>query len=209
MKSIRLFFLSNVVLGLLAVWVLSGCVQSGQLDINGQLKISPDVKSITIVETKDSSNRCIYDAGYYLDMPVVISMVDSLGYAQGDTPVSVYVDYSENTFSGPPTLSLYADSNGNGVIDDPDELVSGFDHDIFQGTTSRYNAELYLLLRINLSCAFTGQVTAISGPMTGALSIDLTAASTTDESHPDEGSAENTENADDAVLNLFVTSIRE
>lgn len=159
--------------------LLSGCVQTEHLDINGQLKISPDTKSIAIVETTDADGQCLYDAGYYLDTPVVIAMTDSQGFAQGDTPVSVYVDYSENTFSGPPVLSLYADQNGNGVIDDPDELVSGFDQDIFTARTGRYNAELFLLLRINLSCAFRGQLTAVSGPMTASLAVELSSGDIT------------------------------
>ena len=89
--------------------------------------------------------------------------------------MSVYAEFAGNTFTGLTALALYADNNGNGLVDAPDELVSGVEDGIFRAKTGRETGSIRLLLRINLSCAFRARVYAFSGPVSGVMEINVTA----------------------------------
>jgi len=103
-------------------------------------------------------------------------VVDSSDRALGDSVVTVYLDFAGNTFSGDrESLQLFFDTNGNGVVDTPDELMSGVGDDAFSVRTDEYTASTLLLLRVNLSCGYRGSLYAFSGPAAGTININVVA----------------------------------
>ena len=89
--------------------------------------------------------------------------------------MSVYVDFAANTFSGIAVLSLFDDLNGNGVVDEDVELVSAKDDSIARVKTDKWTGARSLLLRVNLSCSFKGEVFAFTGGVTGRAAIEVVA----------------------------------
>jgi len=153
--------------------LLSSCHQSEQLPGGAKVILSPTDRSIEIQEFTDENGFCLYDENFYQDTPLLITVTNDEGTPIGKTEVSVYVDYSGNTFSGINALSLYADYNSNGVVDHPEELVSGAEDGIYRGETGTFDGELFLLLRMNLSCAFRGQVYAFAGSASGSMTVEV------------------------------------
>ena len=88
-----------------------------------------------------------------------------------DAPVKVSLDLSANTFTGIPVLALYNDTNANGVVDGPSELVTDSESGIFETHTDDTTGTKYLILRVNLSCQYKGTLYAFSDGYMGTLSI--------------------------------------
>ena len=152
---------------------VSGCTGESIVTPDGQLTISPASTSFDIVEFRDSSGNCVFSPDFYQDVPVNLVLTDELNRALGDALVTVYVDYTGNTFSGPESLQLFSDNNGNRVIDTVDELVSGVGDEAFTTRTDDDNGTVSLLLRVNLSCSYRGSLYAFSGPVAGSISISV------------------------------------
>ena len=51
-------------------------------------------------------------------------------------------------------LKLYDDKNGNGVVDDPEELVSDFGQLQFTTKTKEFSGEKLMFVRMDLACAY-------------------------------------------------------
>ena len=70
-------------------------------------------------------------------------------------------------------LALYDDElgNGNGVIDNEAELISGSQDALAQVKTDPLSGDRVLFLRINLSCPFSGDVFAYVDGVTATASI--------------------------------------
>ena len=165
---------------LLALSLLSSlftaCGTDQQLQPGSSVVIDPAVRDIEIVELLDANGLCIFSEDNFLDSPVAIRVLDSTGGPVGNADLTVYTDWSGNTFpNGFEALKLYEDRNGNGVVDDPAELVSGASDAIFRTETDEFNGDKLLLLRINLSCGYRGQVYAISDGITGGMDIQIRA----------------------------------
>jgi len=160
----------------LAGMALLGACQPEQLPIGAQLSMSPPERSITVQDRTNENGSCPFDPDYHTDQPIVLALTDGQGSPIGDAEVSVYVDWAENTFVGLPALALYDDHDGNsnGVVDD-DELVSGSGDSIARVSTGRYGGDRALLLRINLSCPFRGEVFAFVDGVTASASIEVVA----------------------------------
>ena len=141
---------------------------------DAQMRISPESRTINIADRRDAEGRCFIDQNQYLDQPVVVSMVNGDGAPLGDVEIRVYVDFSGNTYPGTPVLMLYDDMNGNnnGIIDDF-ELVSGVGDDIAVVKTDYYGGDRPLLLRINVSCPFKGDLFAFSAGVSASSPIEL------------------------------------
>ena len=90
-----------------------------------------------------------------------------------DAPLTVSVDLSGNTFSGVPALALYDDKNGNGVADDPSELVTDSTDELYDTNTDSVTGHKYLILRVNLSCAYRGVLYAFSDGYMGSTAITV------------------------------------
>ncbi|MEE9321486.1 MAG: hypothetical protein V3U76_13630 [Granulosicoccus sp.] len=167
-----------------AVLMLSSCTTE-QLPIGAHLIVSPSEHTIKIIENRDANDRCMLNPDYYVDFPVVITLLDVNESPIGDHDVSVYLDFAANTFSGYGLLALYKDANGNGVVDGDEELVSGREDNIaVVSTHSLYGSET-LLLRVNLSCSFKGSITAIANGVVGKASILVVTEGVIDEPDPE------------------------
>ena len=166
-----------------AAAVLSGVLLAGcstdQLPIGSTLRISPEDRNIRIVELLDENGTCIFFDNNFVDTPVVITLVDAQQSPIGDAEVSVYLDFAENTFTGVPVLGLFRDLNGNGVIDDESEFVSGINDPIAMVRTRDFSGDSTLLLRVNLSCAFRGEMFAFVDGVTATATISVEAVSET------------------------------
>jgi len=161
---------------LMAVVLLltQGC-SNDLVPVNATLRINPDSHSITVTELRDSNDQCLFYTDNYVDIPVLLQLDTADGSPIGDAQISVYADFAANTFPGFPVLSLYDDLNGNGVVDSPIELISGADDAIAQVSTDTWSGSRTLLLRINLSCAFRGELFAFSGGVSGRASVEVVA----------------------------------
>ncbi len=158
--------------------IVASC-SSDQLPIGASLQITPDTRSIQIVELRDENDVCIFFENNYVDLPIILTLADSQQSPIGGADVSVYVDFAENTFTGIPALKLYIDNNGNGVIDDETEYVSGIDDPIARVRTRALSGDSALILRVNLSCSFRGEVFAFVDGVTASSSISVDATETT------------------------------
>ncbi len=163
--------------GLLFVLVISGCANDA-VPTNATLRITPESHATTVTEQRDSNERCLFQVSNYVDIPVLLQLTTADGSPIGDVDIDVYADFAANTYSGYPVLSLYDDLNGNGVVDAPAELVSGPDDDIARVKTGTWTGARALLLRVNLSCAFRGEVFAFTGGVSGRASIEVIADNT-------------------------------
>ena len=154
---------------------LFACSSEPQLTPDSRILINPGSFEFEIEEFKDSDNVCVFSPDFFQDVPVSLVVVDGSNRALGNSPVTVYLDFAANTFSGRESLQLFFDTNGNGVVDTPDELMSGVGDDAFSVRTDEYTASTLLLLRINLSCGFRGSLYAFSGPAAAVIEIDVVA----------------------------------
>ena len=145
--------------GLFGVTLLAAC-STDQLPIGANLTISPESRTYDIQALEDEQGTCLFDEDQYIDVPIVLALTDAQGSPIGKADVKVYVDYTENTVGDlSPVLALYDDrqGNNNGVVDE-DELVSDIGDSIAEVKTDRFGGDRALLLRINVSCAYRGQV---------------------------------------------------
>ncbi len=155
--------------------LLSAC-ESDQMPDDTVLTITPAERTIEITEYRGADGRCLIGDAYYVDLPILLALQSGDGSPVGDARVRVYVDLAGNTFSGYPVLGLYRDWNGNGVVDGNEELVSSADDAIASVTTDEYDGHASLLLRVNLSCAYRGEVFAYAGAASAIASIKVEAA---------------------------------
>lgn len=149
---------STVLVSLLTSILLFGCDSSGQLPGNAEVRISPESHSIDITQVTNSNGGCAFNSNNYVDTPLLLSVHDGDGSPIGEAEISVNIDYSGNTYLGPPVLALYEDLNSNGVVDAETELVSGTEDSGYVGETRKYSGDKHMFLRINLSCSYKGNV---------------------------------------------------
>ncbi len=147
-----------VIVSLLASMSLLGCDSSGQLPSDAEVRISPESHSIDITQVTTANGGCAFNPNNYVDTPLLLSVHDEDGSPIGEADIRVNIDYSGNTFLGPPVLALFEDLNSNGVVDAETELVSSSEDDGYVGETRKYSGDKHMFLRINLSCAYKGNV---------------------------------------------------
>lgn len=162
-------------LAVVVILALSSGCSNEQLPSDATLSISPDSRTFTITEQLDENDKCIYFDNYTLDTPLQVSVRDGSGNPIGDVKLSVYADWTANTFGGRTfPLALYRDMNGNGMIDEDVELISGADDDVATFRTSEFGGSATLLLRMNLSCSYRGQVFVFSEFASASADIETT-----------------------------------
>ena len=145
---------------------------------NASLSITPQTHTTHITERQNESGLCLFDANHHVDIPILLQLTTADGSPIGDAELNVYVDFAENTYSGLTTMELYDDLNSNGVVDAQQEYISGFDDDIARVRTDEWSGSRMLLLRINLSCSFSGEVFAYTGGISGRAEIEVVADET-------------------------------
>ncbi len=150
---------------------------SDVVPIDARLTISPEQHSLFITEFVDESGGCVFSDQHFMDIPILLTLTTANSSPIGGAAVTVYTDFSENTYSGRAVLALFDDINGNGVVDIDSELVSGADDDIATVTTAMETGSRRLLLRINLSCAFTAELRAFSGAASSLATIEVSSRS--------------------------------
>lgn len=160
--------------GLLAVWVLGGC-SNDVVPVGSTLTLSPETHSTTIREWQTERGGCLFNPDNHVDIPVIMQLLGPGGSPIGDTTLDVYLDFTANTYPGPSVINLYDDLNGNGVVDAESELISGADDDIARVKTDQWTGSRMLLLRINLSCSFKGEMVAFTGGATARAGIEVVA----------------------------------
>ena len=177
MHTKRSTFSTNVTTALAAMMLIAGC-DSDQLPADTALTLTPSNRSFEIVQQVNEQNQCLFNPAFYQDVPLLFSLASGQGTPIGEADIGVYVDFSANTYSGLPVLQLYEDNNGNGVVDDESELVTGIDDPAFKMQTEKYSGEHLMLLRINLSCPFRGQVFAYSGSASATMLVEVSVKET-------------------------------
>lgn len=170
-KFVITFFRVLVLVGLLT---LSAC-DPNQQPSGADLSIAPNNRTFDVVETHDANGACQYFEQNVLDLPLLLVLSDGQGSPIGGATLGVNVDFAANNYAGLNVLALYSDDNGNGVIDGDTELVSGVDDPAYETKTATYSGERLLYLRVNLSCAFRGEVFAYAGAATASMSVEVTA----------------------------------
>ncbi len=172
-KSVRHFPAIFVVMS--AVLLLA-CSAEQQLPVGASLSISPQTRTLTISDRSNAEGNCLINPDYYIDWPIVLALTDSAGNPVGHQNVQVYLDFAANTYAGYPVMALYDDrrGNSNGVVDEF-ELVSDIDDQIVTVKTDVYGGDRPLLLRVNISCPFTGEVFAFVDGVSASSTIDIVA----------------------------------
>lgn len=154
--------------------ILAIACSSEQLPVDAALSMTPEERRVEIVEYRDADGRCTFDPNRFVDLPVLMRLRAGNGSPIGGAAVRVYVDFAANTFSGYPALALYEDRNGNGVVDADAELASDADDAIATVRTDDDGAHA-LLLRVNISCPYRGEVFAYVGGVGAQASIEVSA----------------------------------
>jgi len=155
----------------------TACSSDPQLTPDSTIRITPSSQNFEVDELLDDEGNCLVVPEFFQDLPISITVINASNQAVGNANVTVFTDFSGNTSLGFEFLQLFSDSNGNGVVDSPDELVSGVDDDAFSVRTDRFSGTANLLLRVNLSCDFSGNVYAFSGAAAGTSQIAVTGRS--------------------------------
>ena len=160
----------NYVVVVLVVETLCACNSStsSQLPPNASVRVSPETITWNI---PNNGGVCNYDPNYYQDEMVSIMVQNESGTYIPDAPLMITLDLAANTFSGTPVMALYDDKNGNGVADGPNELVTDTNSGAFTASTDKVSGYKYVILRINLSCPYTGTLSALSDGYLGSVSI--------------------------------------
>lgn len=150
---------------LLSGIVLVACNDDQPLPPGSTVVVSPEKKTWLIRPVKDDNGNCIHFKDFYNDHPVLITVFDAQGSPIGEADLTVSLDLAGNTFSVPgggPVVRLYDDKNGNGVVDDPEELVSDSNDPLYRTKTAKYTGEKLLILRMDLSCRYQATLFAVS-----------------------------------------------
>lgn len=171
--------------------ILLGC-NSEQLPIDTRILIAPQSKTFNINSEFEEGMFCFKEGGLYQDVPLLISVTDGQNAPIGDAEVGVYADFTANTSSAIDMLELYSDNNGNGVIDGPEELVSSATSGVFKTKTDKYHGTAMLMLRMYMTCPYSGEVFAFVGASTYSMQVKVTwgGGESTDDGGSDTGGSD-------------------
>lgn len=162
----------------LAVWLLVGLVGCGASEnpvpTDATVQINP---SSIPWEISDRPSPCLVDPSIYNDHTIAISVMDSNNSPLGNVDIRITADLTGNTFSGIDVIRVYDDLNGNGVVDDPAELVSSITSPAFTTKTSNVGTKL-ILVRVNLSCPYRGNLNVYAGSAFGSTNIEVSERTT-------------------------------
>ena len=176
-RSSRMKLLTTCSTVCITVLLLGGCSTQDQLPLGATLTISPTERTFDIDALVDQEGTCFINPDVFIDLPIVMFLSSSDGAPIAQQDIRVYTDFGANTFSaGFPVMQLFDDrrGNSNGVVDDF-ELVNGTDDDIAVVQTDRFGGDRELLLRINLSCPFRGEVFAFVDGVSAMSSVEVNA----------------------------------
>lgn len=157
------------VIGSLAIAACGGGGDEHPLPVGATLELNPtDINW----EIAPRGGICNFDPAYYNDHLINLALTNKDGQPLGEVEVSLALDLSAATFTGPALLALYDDRNSNGVPED-DEMLTSSDAAVVKVKTGRYDGARQLWLRVNLSCAYKGTLVAYAGPASASASIEV------------------------------------
>lgn len=110
--------------------------------------------------------------GIYNDHTLAITVQNDNGVPLGEVDLLISADLAANT-SAFDLIRLYDDVNGNGVVDHPQELVSSNGSPAFFTKTDKFSGTRTLLVRVNLSCTYRGNVNVFAGSAFASTSINV------------------------------------
>lgn len=169
--SIEPHGIQRAIVGLCLI-LLSGC-DSGQIPADSSLVISPDERRIAIRVGYDPTTDSCQTVNFpYLDVPVLVSLVDAQTSPIGGISAFISADWSGPTTSSFAPVTLLYDFNSDGVVDSETEQVSAADGRVFEKETDDQTGDVHLTLRLNLSCPYRGEITAISGGLYASSSFE-------------------------------------
>jgi hypothetical protein len=158
---------------------VTGCgSDTAPLPPDATIEVSPSSKEwVSAPNNQTDANgvtHCVVIDDFYQDELVSVRVLDGQGRAIEDAELIFSLNLAENTFSGHPVLSLYNDLNKNFVAD-PGELVSSAENDLFITTTEAYTGSKYVIVRMNLSCPYDGELRVYSEGISGSASFLVSA----------------------------------
>jgi hypothetical protein len=139
--------------------ILAACNNSDdQFSPGTNVTIAPTEFVWTVTEVLDNDGQCIYFEDFYQDNIMRITVADGGGRPIGDMKLELYLSPSSSTsnpaFGNQHIFYLYDDFNNNGVVDHPEELVSGAGEPILYETeTDEYHGTKTVIVRTNTSCS--------------------------------------------------------
>lgn len=156
---------------------LIGCGNdSAQLPPEATIEISPDFKEWTVVANDqtdaEGNTACVVIDDLYQDELISVRVLDGQGRAIEDAELVFSLNLAGNTFSGQAVLSLYNDLNDNFVAD-PGELVSTANNDLLVTRTDEFTGNKYVIIRMNLSCPYRGELSVFSDGVSGSSSFEV------------------------------------
>ena len=164
-------------------FLLSACNNSDdQLPSGTKVKVAPTSYTWTVTELLDNTNTCIFFPDSYQDNVVHITVTDSEDRPIGEVDISLYLSPSNNTsppgFEDQHVFYLYDDFNGNGVVNHPEELVSGTgDPILYETDTEKYHGTKTMIVRTNTSCGgYRATLHVYAGDGYGTMEINTEAA---------------------------------
>jgi len=166
-----------LVLLLVMSFLLAGCGEDhAQLPPNASIQATPASKEWQIVANdqmnEDGTTTCVILDDYYQDELVSVTVTDSVGRPIEDAELIFSLNLAGNTYSGQPVLSLYNDLNKNYVAD-AGELVSSRSDDLFITQTEAYTGSKRVIVRMNLSCPYMGELRIFSGGLSTSVDFNV------------------------------------
>lgn len=157
------------------VFMLGGCGSDDEaIPTESTIDIQPASKPWTIPMR---ATPCPYDPNLWVDERVLITVKNKDDVPLGDIRVAISADLTAAYTSGvQESLQLYKDANNNQIVDAPDILVSGNGSPAYVTHTDEYTGAVSVLLRVNLSCPFRGNVIVTAGPLYGSASFEVVEA---------------------------------
>ncbi|MES9993784.1 MAG: hypothetical protein ABW098_17680 [Candidatus Thiodiazotropha sp.] len=159
--------------------LLSACNNNNDQFPPGTLvTIAPESFTWTVTEALDETGRCIFSSDDYQDNFIVITVKDENDRPIGEMELQIYLSPSNSTSPPQPDnlhiFHLYDDLNNNGVVDHPQELVSGSGESIIYITeTEKYHGTKSMIVRTNTSCGgYLATLNAYAGDGYGTMSIN-------------------------------------
>lgn len=151
--------------------------QNDQFAPGTNVSIAPSGYTWTVKEYLDDQGKCVFFTDDYQDTVMVITVLDAAGRPIGEMDLDIYLSPSGTT--SPPQAEdwhlfyLYDDLNNNGVIDHPEELVSGSGEPILYATkTEKYHGTKTMIVRTNTSCGgYRATLHAYAGDGYGSMEI--------------------------------------
>ena len=142
------------------------------IPVDGKIVIDPQNKTWEI-PTRPSP--CPYDPNLWIDERVLVTVRNGDEVPLGNVEVAISADLTAAYTSGlQESLQLYVDVNGNNIVDTPpDVLVSGNGSPAWVTDTDEYTGAVSVLLRVNVSCPFRGNIIVTAGPLYGSTNIEV------------------------------------